>query len=277
MGNNPSKQPSGGSSSSPSTQTKEHKSRESRRQSIQPFSSGGKANAADPSESITSATAQSISQPAGRGLETLRPANSPDLNARNIEKLEGHNRTTSRSSRKDVEIRHPKPPPGPSGPVKVPVSDRSARQYDRTHMEASEPLSSAYYGVASRPPRLPLPIEHETYQPGSPIITPADISNGALDLQDLDDELPRKVSMLSNTTVDDDDVGDELTPAPVDGINKTVPTLVEWRGSGDKVYVTGTFANWYKKFRLHRKYVPVNFPFPLFLPSSLRLQRLQAS
>jgi hypothetical protein len=255
MGNNPSKQPSGGSSSNASTHTKESKGRDGRRQSIQPFSSGGKANAADPSESITSATAQSISQPAGRGLETLRPSNSPDLNARNIERLEGHSRTPSRNSRKDVEIR-PKggfSSPGPSGPVKVPTSDRSGRQHDRGQTEPTEPLSSAYYGATSRPPRLPLPIEHETYQPGSPIITPADINNASLDLQDLEDELPRKSSMLSNTTVDDDEVGEELQPTTVDGINKTVPTLVEWRGSGDKVYVTGTFANWNKKFRLHRK------------------------
>jgi hypothetical protein len=116
-----------------------------------------------------------------------------------------------------------------------------------------EPLSSAYYATTSRPPRLPLPIEHETHQPGSPIITPADINDASLDLQELEDGIPRKTSMLSSTTVDDDDVGDDLQPTAVDGMNKMVPTVIEWRGSGEKVYVTGTFANWNKKFRLHRK------------------------
>jgi hypothetical protein len=61
--------------------------------------------------------------------------------------------------------------------------------------------------------------------------------------------------MLSSSTADEEEVRDELQSDPLDGINKTVPTLVEWKGSGDKVYVTGTFANWNKKFRLHRKYV----------------------
>ncbi|KKZ64954.1 hypothetical protein EMCG_09143 [[Emmonsia] crescens] len=36
------------------------------------------------------------------------------------------------------------------------------------------------------------------------------------------------------------------------GVNKAVTTTIEWRGGGEKVYVTGTFVNWERKFRLHK-------------------------
>ena len=72
-----------------------------------------------------------------------------------------------------------------------------------------------------------------------------------------DDEaaLPRKSSMLSSTTVDEDDVVDDLQPFAADaaGPPKAVPTTIEWKEGGEKVYVTGTFANWDKKFKLHKK------------------------
>ncbi|UPX12460.1 galactose metabolism- protein [Ascochyta rabiei] len=55
--------------------------------------------------------------------------------------------------------------------------------------------------------------------------------------------------MLSSTTVDDDDLGEEFK-LPTPG-GPTVPTLIEWEGAGDRVYVTGTFAGWNRKYRLH--------------------------
>ena len=111
----------------------------------------------------------------------------------------------------------------------------------------------------NRPPRLPLPIEQEDYLPGSPIISPADLTTleTGLDLElehGLDPNLPRRTSMLSSTTVDDDDFGEDLHAYSVDGeMRKTIPTLVEWRQPGEKVYVTGTFASWNRKFRLHKE------------------------
>lgn len=39
------------------------------------------------------------------------------------------------------------------------------------------------------------------------------------------------------------------------GVNKAVTTTIEWRGGGEKVYVTGTFVNWERKFRLHKRCV----------------------
>ncbi|KAH7357445.1 5'-AMP-activated protein kinase beta subunit, interation domain-containing protein [Pyrenochaeta sp. MPI-SDFR-AT-0127] len=56
--------------------------------------------------------------------------------------------------------------------------------------------------------------------------------------------------MLSTTTADDDDLGDEFK-GPNTG-RPTVPTLIEWEGPGERVYATGTFAGWNKKYKLHR-------------------------
>ena len=66
--------------------------------------------------------------------------------------------------------------------------------------------------------------------------------------------IPRPNSVLSSTTADDDDIGDELHAYSVDGeMRKTVPIVLEWKQPGEKVYVTGTVAGWDRKFRLHRK------------------------
>lgn len=103
----------------------------------------------------------------------------------------------------------------------------------------------------SRPPRLPLPIEEEVHTPGSPIISPSDLPAESLDHGDVEGALPRRASMLSSTTADDDDLGEEFK-VPTPG-RPTVPTLIEWEGAGERVYVTGTFAGWNKKYKLHKK------------------------
>ncbi|KAE9973538.1 hypothetical protein EG328_004379 [Venturia inaequalis] len=104
----------------------------------------------------------------------------------------------------------------------------------------------------SRPPRLPLPIEEEDHTPGSPIISPADVSGPVGPIEPLVAGLPRRSSVLSSTTLDDeDDLGDDLGSLE-GGPHIPVPTLLEWREAGDKVYVTGTFAGWDRKFRLHK-------------------------
>jgi hypothetical protein len=98
-----------------------------------------------------------------------------------------------------------------------------------------------------------LPIEEEVHTPGSPIISPADLTT-PLDPIDINGIIPRRTSVLSNTTVDEDDVGDGLA-VEGDSDEPSVPTLVEWMQGGEKVYVTGTFAAWDKKYRLNRGYV----------------------
>lgn len=39
------------------------------------------------------------------------------------------------------------------------------------------------------------------------------------------------------------------------GDSEGIPTLIEWEGSGNRVYVTGTFAQWKRKFKLRPKLV----------------------
>jgi hypothetical protein len=138
----------------------------------------------------------------------------------------------------EAEPRSPDAPPAPS------LADESYQ------------LPSAQY---SRPPRLPLPIEEELHTPGSPIISPADISEPV-------DPLPRRSSVLSSGTADDDDLGDDLETLE-GGPHPPVPTLIEWREEGVSVYVTGTFAGWDRKFRLHKKYVTLIISCLIFFPS----------
>jgi hypothetical protein len=116
----------------------------------------------------------------------------------------------------------------------------------------SLPPASGY----SRPPRLPLPIEEEDYTPGSPIISPADLEDDIDPIGGDPDGVKRTRSMLSGTTVDDEEVEDEAQGAGGlvgEAVGPAVPTVIEWREGGDKVYVTGTFAGWDRKYRLHKE------------------------
>jgi hypothetical protein len=58
----------------------------------------------------------------------------------------------------------------------------------------------------------------------------------------------------STTTAGEGEDGDEDLGEEFRGNEgrPTVPTLIEWEGGGERVYVTGTFAGWNRKFRLHR-------------------------
>ena len=144
----------------------------------------------------------------------------------------------------------------PSTPVRVPRGTDSRRQKGPdSQFEPSGPPRDLNYIPHSNlnfPPRLPLPIEEELHTPGSPIITPSGIPSDIRD-DDIEDLLPNRVSMVSNTTLDEEDIVEELQPYPPADSRKTVPTLIEWKQGGDKVYVTGTFASWSRKFRMNRK------------------------
>jgi len=168
-----------------------------------------------------------------------------------------HQRPPSRTSTLPTPSHAQGPSPSPSTrPVDVPQQQSSPRpDKDIGHFTPSEqPGSASPYGLPpsnfSRPPRLPLPIE-EVHTPGSPIITPQDISApiGQADINGL----PRRASVLSSTTVDDEDAGDnEAFTADQASLAPSVPMPIEWKGPGDKVYVTGTFVQWDRKFKLHR-------------------------
>lgn len=257
MGNNPSRSVSGSAPHSPAAfPTHSHQShayphssnnagsrREPRRrESIQTLTAA-KATAAPPSASLESATAQ---QHSNRRLETVAAA-TPLLKPQD----------STASGRMGNEQSQPKPPPPerPS-PVVRPV-DVPQPNVETSPLDPTAPLPEQYRLPPSqydRPPRLPLRIEEEVHTPGSPIISPADVSS-PIDPIDVDGALPRRTSVLSSTTADDEDVEEDLSLTEASPGRPTVPTIIEWRQGGEKVYVTGTFAGWNRKYRLQREYV----------------------
>lgn len=143
--------------------------------------------------------------------------------------------------------------PGPVKPVDVPISSitNDGDDYIPGYSESPYGLPVNNY---SRPPRLPLPIEEEDHAPGSPIITPQDITSplGQSDIEG--GAIPRKSSVLSSTTLDDEELGDnEAFVQDSDSkLHVRVPTRLEWHGEGEQLFVTGTFCNWEKKIKLPR-------------------------
>ncbi|KAF3042139.1 hypothetical protein E8E12_006567 [Didymella heteroderae] len=158
------------------------------------------------------------------------------------------------------QAKQPSPPvpvstPPPTEVHAIPIDAPHSSRTEQVIAGSLEPADASQdYLVPSshfsRPPRLPLPIEEEVHTPGSPIISPTDLSAESLDHGDVEGALPRRTSMLSSTTADDDDLGEEFK-VPTPG-RPTVPTLIEWEGAGERVYVTGTFAGWNKKYKLHK-------------------------
>ena len=287
MGNNPSKSGSQGGAQSPAHARSGSRREPRRRDSFQALGGSNKATAAHPSESITSAggSLSSRSQPLKTHLqEHLHNSTSPEQSYRsNNDRMGGSNsrelsrettKEESKESRPEVQEKAEERPrastPEPSEPMKVPSagSERGREAASETEdppMEYStgHPPNSYYMPAAQirGPPRLPLPIEEELHTPGSPVITPADVqesSGGPLEYSDVDEGLEglvRNHSQASGTTIDDDDVGDELSGFAGDpGAQQAkVPTHIEWRQGGERVYVTGTFAAWERKYRLHRE------------------------
>lgn len=143
-----------------------------------------------------------------------------------------------------------------SNPVRVPGSHDKRQKGPDTQFEASGPPRDPNYIPVSNlnfPPRLPLPIDDIDYAPGSPVISPDDFAS-ALAGREADGALPRRTSLLSHTTLDDDEVDDDQQGYGIEGAKGgRVPTLVEWKQPGDRVYITGTFATWSKKYRMHRE------------------------
>ena len=230
----------------------------SRRVSIQGLSQG-KSTVANPSASKASATAQTaVAKHAQKpAMQQLQKAQSPELPT----KTSGAENAT-RTGEKDVPGRDNEQPvaaPSSAEPMDVPSTMSRSRQDD---FEESK-FTRHYTPVSQmRPPRLPLPIAdaHVDPIPESPTLGPVRTENG--DVSNLYDDdhmslteerLRRKDSMLSATTQDDEEVG-ELQPYAVDTTGaKLVPVPIVWRHGGDKVFVTGTFATWQRKFKLHKK------------------------
>jgi Glycogen recognition site of AMP-activated protein kinase len=230
----------------------------SKRVSVQGLSQG-KSTVANPSASKASATAH----PAGP-----KHAQKPAL--QQLQKSQSHEQPTKSSKieksesteKKDVPDRDkglPIASPSSAEPMDVPAAMSRSRQDD---FEESN-FSRHYTPVSQmRPPRLPLPIADAQVEPipESPTLGPVQTRNDDVtnlydddNVSPAEDRLRRKDSMLSATTQDDEEVG-ELQPYAVDTTGaKLVPVPIVWRDGGDKVFVTGTFATWQRKFKLHRR------------------------
>lgn len=103
----------------------------------------------------------------------------------------------------------------------------------------------------TRPPRLPLPIEEEVHTPGSPIIAPTDAGEPLDDVVEGLDNAGLTRPAMSDASVQEEDEEEDAEELLVDKTRPTVPTTLEWRHGGDKVYVTGTIFQWNRKTRLH--------------------------
>ncbi|KAF2157958.1 carbohydrate-binding module family 48 protein [Myriangium duriaei CBS 260.36] len=145
-------------------------------------------------------------------------------------------------------------------PIDAPTEKGKAAAFEPSPLDPTAPLSEAYNlpsASFSRPPRLPLPIEEEEHKPGSPLGDKPEDDTAAippLEINETESQVQRKNSVISSNADDEEEPDEFLGPAPEAGANvPRVPTLLEWRDAkpGDKVYVTGTFTNWERKFRLY--------------------------
>ena len=141
-------------------------------------------------------------------------------------------------------------------PVKVPHRglDTHRQRGPDTQFEPSGPPGDPDFIPHSNfapPPRLPLPIGEEIHKPGSPILDAE--GSSALHGDEVHGLLPRQTSTESSVTLEDE-LGNELRQYPsYEGHTGTVPTMVYWKHGGEKVYVTGTFTNWSRKYRLNKE------------------------
>lgn len=254
MGNSPSANRPG----NPSSASQPHGQHDSprapvRRDNRNPIPVHNQRVAAPPEPSLTQAQGTAV-QPANSRPKSLPPRTGPSLSNSPAPSMTA---PSSVSSTRPLDVRPPKPEPAhePAKPLAVPYgnnynspsSPRSPRSdsYDNTPMPVNSLQDISYL---TRPPRLPLPIDEEVHTPGSPIIAPTDVGQPIDDVEGLEAEgLPRPPSQLSSSTLDEDEM-DELN---VDKNRPTVPTRLEWRRGGDKVYVTGTIFQWNRKTPLH--------------------------
>ena len=254
-------------SRTPTSQTDKDK-KVMRRPSVQMLT--GRSSPADPSATTASATAQNLSQPGKSGLLGHLQAASPELSGKG--RVE---RSTSRSSkaskkREDEKPEHMPASAVPSEPMNVPSATKSRPD---TYDERTTFHTADYIPVSQmRPPRLPLPIDGVI--PESPILKPVDEEAADHDQDAVPPlEAPRHAivrddSARSMLTEEEDEDHDELQPYAFDTSAEAVPTVIEWNRpyEGGKVYVTGSFASWRKKYRLFERKDKSGFSAVVSLP-----------
>lgn len=236
-----------------------------RRTSIQALS-GSKAPAADPSHSRESATGHHAAlkqqTPVHQRLQS-RTVETPSFGG---ERLERHNSRKHRDGDQyDLPIySHSRGSQAAHAQQATPASDNVSNA--PSNRDQGEALSTPrpvniYYATPSnltRPPRLPLPIGDAMTAPGSPITSGS--LGAAMAFDKANPEVSPEKSELDPAVDEDDVVQDELDSIVPTGFNKSVPTTIDWRGGGEKVYVTGTFVNWARKFKLHKRLFTIHFP-----------------
>ncbi|KAK4127489.1 carbohydrate-binding module family 48 protein [Parathielavia appendiculata] len=261
MGNSPSTSKPASQSSSSQTQSQHDQS--VRRDNKHSIPLQIQRVAAPPEPSLTQAQGTAVQPPSSSSSSSAASRPKP-LQPRHLGAASGYSTASSSttaasstSSAKHVEVKQGKQDPchAPAKPVAVPnshipsSSPRSPRSDDGCESAAMPHSSLQDVSYLTRPPRLPLPIEEEVHTPGSPIIAPADAGAPIDDVEGLDAAgLAHPTSNLSDNSVLEEEDTEELL---VDKTRPTVPTRLEWRHGGDKVYVTGTIFNWNRKTRLH--------------------------
>lgn len=224
-----------------------------RRESV-PALPHGRAAAAPPSASLESAQGH----PSSHAVTTQSQGHSPSHSrGRSQTSVTPQTRPHDQSAKQDVIPNGKAAPVSESHAVNVPAHPVPTDPNVQPRPSRPDRDSPTSYHIPNsqfnRPPRLPLPIEQEDFAPGSPIISPADLP-GPLGRDPIPEEatqLERKSSVLSSTTVDEDDIPDDFQ-AHGKATGQMVDTLVEWKEGGERVYVTGSFSGWTKKHRLHR-------------------------
>ncbi|OKO98609.1 hypothetical protein PENSUB_9049 [Penicillium subrubescens] len=246
MGNNPSKGPAGDGPAGHIPHAAGER-KVVRRTSLNAIANP-KATAADPSATRETAAGHSAGYQGSVQHRLQRsPADSPSKSTSRPQKPEA--RRPGYAQGRNIA------PQDHSNPMQVPAARQAA---GRDPVAPSGPPLSSYYSASThlqRPPRMPLPIGDATTTPGSPISGPEDSHIQSLPADRLlDEKLDQGASNLSSVTLDGEEIVDELQPYATSAVGKAVPTYIEWSGPGQKVYVTGTFVNWEKKFKLHRRY-----------------------
>ncbi|KAK0651778.1 carbohydrate-binding module family 48 protein [Cercophora newfieldiana] len=257
MGNNPSTNRPVNPSSASQLPGQNDSARPVRRDNRHPIPVHNQRVAAPPEQSFTLAQGTAVQPPQNNRPKSLPPRAIPSHNNSPAPSMTAPSSVSSASRPLDVRPKPSEPPHEPSKPVAVPYPHnnnnspsppRSSRpdSYEASHVPMSSLQDISYL---TRPPRLPLPIDEEVHTPGSPIIAPTDVGQPLDDDASLDPEgLQRPPSNLSNSSTLEDEEVDELL---VDKNRPTVPTRLEWRRGGDKVYVTGTIFQWNRKTPLH--------------------------
>ncbi|KAL2025129.1 hypothetical protein VTK56DRAFT_131 [Thermocarpiscus australiensis] len=250
MGNSPSSSKSSGHSSS---QSHAQHDRAVRRDNRHPISVQNHRVGAPPEPSLTQAQGTAVQPPSTAGSRPKPLQHRPGASSGYSTASSSVTAASSTSSAKPVEVKQARSDPchEPAKPVDVPnshnspSSPRSPRSEDVYEASTMPHSSLQDMSYLTRPPRLPLPIEEEVHTPGSPIIAPTDVGQPLDDVEDLSGPTLN----LSSTSMADEEDAEELL---VDKTRPTVPTRLEWRHGGDKVYVTGTIFQWNRKTRLHR-------------------------